>query len=374
MDGRSRTVATHRGMPPRDIAGPKLPWFRRMVPEKLFYVPVGLLWGALALRYGSLTLPTAANPHMDVGGLWGESKSQGLALAGPAASGWIARFVVVRLLREGAGEGEGAGRALKAMRAAGLAFPIVAKPDVGYQSWGVERIEDAAGLAGYVARFPAGETFILQELVPHDGEAAVFYVREPGRARGRIFSMALVYFPHVVGDGRSTLRELVLADEALAPKAALHLERMADRLDAVPPEGRILRLAFAGSIRLGATYRDCRDLVTPALERRIDEIARDVPEFHFGRFDLRFSSLDRLQAGEDFRIVEINGAGAEALHIWDPRTTLRDAYRTLARQFALLFAIGDANRGRGFHPVGPRAMLWRLRRQERLRRRYPPGA
>jgi hypothetical protein len=359
-------------MPPRDLAGPKVPWFRRVIPEKLFYVPIGLLWGALALRYGSLTLPTAANPRMDVGGLWGESKSQGLALAGPVASGWIARFVVVRLRHEPVGIE--AGRALRAMEAAGLAFPIVAKPDVGYQSWGVERIEDAAGLAGYIARFPAGETFILQELVPHDGEAAIFYVRDPDMAVGRIFSMALVYFPHVVGDGRSTLRELILADEALAHKAELHLERMADRLDTVLPEGRTLRLAFAGSIRLGATYRDCRDLVTPELERRIDEIARDVPEFHFGRFDLRFSSLDRLQAGEDFRIVEINGAGAEALHIWDPRTTLRGAYRTLVRQFMLLFATGAANRDRGFRPVGPRVMLRRLRRQERLRRRYPPGA
>ena len=37
----------------------------------------------------------------------------------------------------------------------------------------------------------------------------------------------------------------------------------------------------------------------PALERRVDEIARAVPGFFIGRFDVRYSDVERFKAGED---------------------------------------------------------------------------
>ena len=45
-------------------------------PGWLFYTPVVAHWIALGLRYGDLSLPTAANPHIEVGGLCGESKRE----------------------------------------------------------------------------------------------------------------------------------------------------------------------------------------------------------------------------------------------------------------------------------------------------------
>ena len=69
-------------------------------------------------------------------------------------------------------------------------------------------------------------------------------------------------------------------------------------------------------------------------------IADSIPEFYFGRFDLRFESIEKLQRGEGFKLVEINGAGGEATHIWDRKTTLRQAYATLFEQNRLLFEIG----------------------------------
>ena len=132
-------------------------------------------------------------------------------------------------------------------------------------------------------------------------------------------------------------------------------------------------LAHARSARLGAVYRDGRHHVTRALERRIDEIARDIPGFHFGRFDIRFASLDRLKDGEDFSIVELNGAGSEILRIWDGRTRLLDAYRGLWNQYRTLFSIAAANRAEGCRPTGPAGMFRLLRRQEALRRAYPPS-
>ena len=45
------------------------------------------------------------------------------------------------------------------------------------------------------------------------GEAGIFYIRHPDEATGRITSMTLKHPPVVTGDGRSTLRALILADD-----------------------------------------------------------------------------------------------------------------------------------------------------------------
>jgi hypothetical protein len=57
-----------------------------------------------------------------------------------------------------------------------------------------------------------------------------------------------------------------------------------------------------------ALYRDGSAHITYALTERLDQIAKSMPEFHYGRFDLRFRTIDALMQGEDFLIVEINGA------------------------------------------------------------------
>jgi hypothetical protein len=44
--------------------------------------------------------------------------------------------------------------------------------------------------------------------------------------------------------------------------------------------------------------------------------------------------------GDDFAIVELNGASSESTNIYDPSRSLFQAYRTLFRQWALVFRIG----------------------------------
>lgn len=176
------------------------------------------------------------------------------------------------------------------------------------------------------------------------------------------------------GDGVATLRELILRDSRAGQLAHLYLPRHRERLDHVVPADERVRLAFAGSHSRGAIFRNGARHVTEALTRRFDEIARDIPEFWFGRFDVRFADFDAFCLGEDFSIVEINGAGAEATHIWDSRTRLRDAYVTLFRQFAQLWKIGAANRSRGFRAEPWRTFIDRWLTERRLVGVYPPTA
>jgi hypothetical protein len=367
----------HQGMPAFDQGGASLSFFE-FWPMWAFYPPVVLyaLW--LMLRYRGILLPTVANPSFPGGGFYGESKAQILELAVRHASDWVAPFVAIErppLTSQAVDErslDDEVDAAKSRLRAAGLELPVVAKPDLGCRGAGVKLVRTEDDLRSYLRAFPLGARLLLQRYVPFEGEAGVFYCREPGQPRGRIVSITLKYFPHVYGDGRRTLRQLILDDPRAGRVPHLYLQRHAERLGCVPAAGDAVRLAFAGSHSRGAIFRDGSHLVTPAMEERFDAIARSLPEFHFGRFDVRFADFAQVQAGEAFTIVEVNGAGAESTHIWDRKTGLLKAWRDLMRQYRWLFQIGRANRDRGFKPLTLSEFRRWYRREKELTPLYPP--
>jgi ATP-grasp domain len=367
------------GMPPLSRADRKVAMAER-IPPALFYIPLVINWIRLGLKHRSLTLPTAANPSIFTGGMWGETKSSYLCDVTPSERRWVADFVLVK---RNPGESPAAdiARAESALTDNGLDFPLIAKPDIGWHGHGVQRIDDRASLATYIANFPEANTLVLQRYVPYPAEAAVLYARLPGEAKGRIVSLTLRYFPHVVGNGQNTVRELINGDARAQWKSALHLgvdptHRGLDKidLDRVAERGEVVRIALIGNQRAGALYRDGRRHITAALEARFDAIARSMTEFHYGRFDLRFGTIDGLMRAEDFAIVEINGIGGEAIDCWDPHLGVRECYRRLTRQQELLFKIGVGNRARGFRPTQVGEFVSSLFKQNRLIRRYPASA
>jgi len=372
-------AVTHRGMPKLDGL-PRRVALAERIPVILFYVPLGIQWLWLGLRHGDLSLPALANPNIEAGGLWGESKSSYLDMVAADQRRWLAPYATMRRSRDPGSAQADVTRAQAAMQATGLGFPVVVKPDIGWRGFGVRLVQDAGALATYLAAFPAGEALILQRPVPYDGEAGVLYARLPGEADGRVISLTFRYFPTVVGDGQTMLRDLILRDQRTAWKAgshfgleSLHSGRSIHDLEHVPAEGEVVRLSFIGSNRVGGLYRDAREHITPALERRFDAISKALPEFYYGRYDIRFRSTDELRDGEAFEIIEVNGAGGESINVWDPKMPLGQVYRELFDQQRLLFEIGRRNRGRGYASVGAWSVLRSQWRQHRLILRYPPS-
>ncbi|WP_159016006.1 hypothetical protein [Cognatiluteimonas profundi] len=337
------------------------------LPKWLNLIPMVLQWMWLGVKYGSITLPSAANPGITSGGMVGDGKREYFGAMGPLARAMTADFIAVKS-RTGLAPSTVTAR----MRAADLCFPVVAKPDIGWCGYGVRLLEDQSGLADYIARFPRGETFLLQRYLPDPGEAGLFYMRDPGAPAGRLIGILLRHYPSVTGNGVDMIDELVARDARLrrATTNPLHECRYDPRR--IPAAGEVVRLSTVASTRVGGAYEDGTDYATPALVARVDAIARDMGEFLVGRFDVRYRTLERLQAGE-FIIMEVNGAGSEAVHAWDPRYSIRAAYRIVFAKQRLLFRISAANRRLGRRPVG----IWRLARlylrQQRAIRRYPPS-
>ena len=78
--------------------------------------------------------------------------------------------------------------------------------------------------------------------------------------------------------------------------------------------------------------------------------------FYFGRFDMMYSTIEELEKGENFAIVELNGAASEPTHIYDPKHSIFFAWKELARHITYMFEISVENHKRGFpylsHKVG----------------------
>jgi hypothetical protein len=348
--------------------GPPVSFFE-FWPAWLFYAPVWAWIVALMICYRSVRLPLVANPGFAAGGLVGERKSDLFAKLAAPERKLLPKYVTVARSSDPVGLQHQ--DIMARLNEEGLEFPLVAKPDIGCRGAGVRPLRSAEDLELYLAEFPADETFLIQSMINVEGEAGVFYIREPGQERGRIVSLTLKYFPHVVGDGHSTLCELIHADWRAGKVPQLYLGRFATELEQVLPAGGSKRLVFSGSHSKGAIFRNGNALITKAMCQRFDAIADCIEGFHFGRFDVRFSEFGAFQRGEDFSIIEYNGAGSEMTHIWDSRTTLFEAWSALFRQYALLFKVGAMNRKRGARPESWSRFLRLWRREKFLTGRYP---
>ncbi len=327
------------------------------LPKWLLCIPLVLHWLWLGARWRSLTLPSSANPGIEAGGLAGESKAACLDLIPPRWAPWIAPWCPIP-----PGADPHASR-----HAAGLAYPLIAKPDIGWCGYGVRRIDSDAALSAYAAAYPPGATFLLQAYVPGPIEAGLFYLRQPGARHGSLLAITLRHAPAVIGDGTSTLAQLLAANPAL-PRQPDALTPAA--LAAIPPAGTCIPVTTIASLRAGATYQDASAHITPRLAARLDSIARFMPGFHVGRFDVRSPGLQDLQAGR-FQIIEVNGAGAEAIQFWDPAIPITTAFAGVFAKTATLFRLGDALRRQGHRPVGVIALSRLWLHQQRLIARYP---
>ena len=322
-------------------------WRWEFWPMWAFYPPVAIWTLVLACRYRGFGVVCAANPGITDGGVVGESKYEILRRLPPE---WV-----IPTLRVDAGtDGERARALSKQMDARKWSFPLVLKPDVGQRGVGVRIVRSIEQADAYLE---AAHGAVLAQPF-HEGpyEAGIFYYRKPSWPRGLILSITDKQFPVLCGDGRSTIEELIWAHPRYRMQAKRFLTRHASVRGRILDPGETFVLARAGNHAQGTMFLDGAHLITPALESRIDAIARAFPGFFIGRFDVRYGDPESFKAGRDVAIVELNGATAEATDIYDPSRSLWSAYRTLFRQWQLVFEIGAENRRRGAAVSSPRRL------------------
>lgn len=226
----------------------------------------------------------------------------------------------------------------------GIQLPAIFKPDLGERGFMVSRIESENDIGSYLSVMKFD--FLVQELVTLPLELGVFYTRFPNQEHGEVTSIVVKEMLSVVGDGKSTLQQLILSkDRAKLQWDTLEKKYRNWLLNVLPP-GEKLELVSIGNHCLGTKFLDGSHLITKELSEVFDHISKQIQGFYFGRYDLRCNSLSDLYEG-NIKIMELNGCGAEPAHIYHPGYTLRKAMSVLFVHWRNIFVIARENARQG---------------------------
>jgi hypothetical protein len=228
----------------------------------------------------------------------------------------------------------------------GLSFPMIGKPDIGGRGRGVKALKDEEDVRAYV-----GNVFLdfhIQEFVPYKNEVGIFYYRYPNESDGKLSGIVRKEFLKVKGNGMDNVTSLLRKNK----RGVLQLEALknlyGEKMLEVLPDGEERILVPYGNHARGAMFIDDSDLIDEKLTDTIDEICKQIPGFYFGRLDIRYNNWEELKQGKNFSIIEVNGAGSEPTHIYDPRHSLFFAWKEIIRHWILLWRISRINHKKGY--------------------------
>ena len=304
-------------------------------PFQVLYLPIYFLWGYYAFKARSFFFFNAANPKIKNGGFIMESKKNIYDLL---PKKYYPKTILIK-------ENTDLNTIVNLVVEKGIYFPLIAKPDIGLRGSGVKKIKTASQLKNYAEK--ANFDFLLQDLIPFKKEVGIFYVRHPHQKKGKITGIVSKEFLIVTGDGISTIEKLIHQTPRFKIQLDVLKEEYGDLLQIVLEKGQTANLVPFGNLARGAKFLDGSDLITPKLTEMINTIATQIPEFCFGRFDIMYNSFEELEQGENFLIVELNGAASEPTHIYDPKHSLWFAWKELARHIRYLYEISVANHKMG---------------------------
>ncbi|MBW8200207.1 D-alanine--D-alanine ligase [Flagellimonas abyssi] len=304
-------------------------------PFWLIYYPMAPVWLYYSIKARSLFFFNAANPSMRNGGMAMISKMEIYNMI-------PAEFIPQTLFFD---KDVAPGKALERVLDHGIGFPFIAKPDIGMKAFGVEKIHDKDEFQKYANWTPSH--FLVQDLIPYQKEVGIFYVRKPGENRGKITGVVSKEFLAITGDGESTMLELIKKN----PRSHLQLKvlerKFGAQLQNVLAKGEEFILVPYGSHTRGAKFVDISHKINTELVQTIDEVCSQMEGFYYGRLDVLYNTFEELCEGKNFSIIEVNGAGGEATHIYDPKHSLIWAWIEVARHWGMLCEISIANKKAG---------------------------
>ncbi|WP_439555838.1 hypothetical protein [Dyadobacter sp.] len=304
-------------------------------PFGIVYIPMYFVWLYYSLRARSFFFFNASNPLIRNGGFLMESKKEIYDLI-------PRQFYPKTILCK---PGEPLSIVQQQCKAAGISFPQIAKPDIGMRGMAVQKIENEQDLKAYLEK--ADFDFLIQEYIDLPNEMGVFYVRFPNQATGRITGIVSKEFLTVTGDGSSSVLDLIEQN----PRYHLQLNALwkmyQERLLEVPAAGERVMLVPYGNHARGSRFVNATSWADEKLTEVINRICLQVPDFYYGRIDMKYNTLEELREGKNLSIIELNGAGSEPTHIYDPGQSIFTAWKEIVRHFSMLFRISRINHSRG---------------------------
>jgi hypothetical protein len=300
-------------------------------PFAVVYTPVYFYWIFLGLRNKSFFFFNAANPTIKNGGFLMESKKEIYDLLPPA---YYPRTLLFNT-------NENAANVLEQIKENNFSYPLIGKPDIGMQGIAVKKLEHERDVMAYASSCKIN--FLIQEFIPLENEVGIFYYRYPGEAKGHISGIVGKEFLTVTGDGVASIEALLQRDSRFILQIPFLKKNSGILLQQVLARGEIKLLVPYGNHARGAKFIDISNRINKKLETTIDNICRQVNGFYFGRMDLRYNTWEELEQGKNISIIELNGAGSEPTHMYDPKHSVFYAWKEIIRHLNIMAKISRIN-------------------------------
>lgn len=301
----------------------------------VIYFPIYFYWLFLSIKARSLGFFNASNPKIINGGFALESKKEIYDLIPtqyyPDTLFFKAHETSVNIK--------------KALKNASIDFPFIIKPDVGLQGLRVEKINSWKSLETYLQK--TNYDFLVQKCINYPLEIGLFYYRMPNENQGTITGIVNKEFLIVEGNGKNTIQELIEQNPRFALQLTTLKKKYGALLNDVLPKDKKFNLMPYGNHARGSKFTDVSNKVTKKLTETINTICLQIPDFYFGRLDIMFNSWEDLEQGKNLSIIELNGAGSEPTHIYDPKHSIFFAWKEIIKHYDILYKICTYNHQKG---------------------------
>lgn len=298
------------------------------------YTPIYIYWVWLCLRARSFFFFNTANPAIKNGGFLMESKKEIYDIIPPQ---YYPKTVLVKA-------GSAFSVVQQTMQQHAFIFPLIGKPDIGMRGLSVKKLDTERDVQAYLQTSKVD--FLLQEFVPFENEVGIFYYRYPGESEGHISGIVGKEFLTVTGNGIATIEELLQLDKRYILQLPVLQKTYGKTLKQILPLNENFVLVPYGNHARGAKFIDLTPLADQQLSGVIDAVCKNIPGFYYGRMDVRYNTWEELKRGENFSIIELNGAGSEPTHMYDPQHSILFAWKEIIRHWRILWKISRLNHKR----------------------------
>ncbi len=307
-------------------------------PMYVFNLPVIFIWLWHSLLHRHLFFFTSTNPGIATGGFFGESKSEILQLVPdhfkPRTILWEAP-----VLEEEVEE---------LFERSGLNFPVIAKPEVGERGWLITPVHNLAQLKAHFQKHKV--SMILQPFIESPVEVSIMVHQMPDGSSSGITSISQKEFLRVTGDGRSTIRELILQQDRAVLQYDSLKNKLGTRFYDIPGAGEVHLLEPIGNHCRGTKFINRNDGIDEQIKKVMVGILNEMPGIYYGRFDMKIESWEGLREGKGIHVMEFNGTSSDPAHIYDPGYSLVRAYKDIFMHWSLMGKIARQNRRAGIRP------------------------
>ena len=275
-------------------------------PSHLFYIPLFPYALYLAAKSRSFGFFSAVNPAIEGSGNGLESKFKTIELL---PKPFKPKTIFIK-------KNSDVEIVLYKIQQNSISYPLIVKPDIGFRGLLVKKITSEIALKNYFEKFNS-INLIIQEFVDYPNECGIFYYKIPGEKTGKITSITLKQYSKVVGDGISTVLELVYKNKRAKHYISTIKELNTTILNKIPSKNEEIILNNIGNHCKGTQFINANYLINNNLNLLLDTISNQIPGWYFGRIDLKYVSFEKLIQQKEVKILEINGIISEPTNIYD---------------------------------------------------------